>query len=165
MPLPKSPGWLSGLRKTKTPGKNPKDEYGLAKTPLACVPPTAIAVEAYCMQDGVEKYGPFNYRAARVQYLIYLEACLRHTYAFIDGEEFDPQTGKPHLGYARACLGIVIDAWVNGYGIDNRPLSGSAGDLISCFNSIPGATDPTPEERIKKLLTLIEENRKRHAHR
>jgi len=158
MPLKRSPNWLSGLRPVTEKGSNPKDELGMLKLPLLLVSPVAVALQALCMQDGAEKYGPYNYRLAKVQAYVYLEAALRHIYAIIDGEDFDPKTGKPHIGYALATLGIYADAWVNGFLIDNRPNPGSAGRLISTFSRSPGEAELTPGEITERLVSIIRGN-------
>lgn len=163
MPLPRSTKWISGLRPTNEVGSNPKDELGMLKVPLGLVSPTASVLQALCMQDGSEKYGPYNYRVAKVQALIYLEACKRHLDALIDGEDFDTNTGKPHVGYALATLQIYADAWINGHLIDNRPLPGSAGELMYMFTRSPGDAELTPKEIQERILSVVEGNQKANA--
>lgn len=154
MPLSKSNKWVSGLRPVTETGSNPKDELGVLKVPLGLVSPVANAVQALCMQDGAEKYGPYNYRIAKVQALIYLEAAKRHIDALLDGEDYDPLTGKPHVGYALATLQIYTDAWVNGFLIDNRPLPGKTGLIHSLFTRKPGEAEFTPTQ-IQSLFENI----------
>lgn len=107
--------------------ENPKDKFGKAKVPMSAVSPTAIAYEALAMADGIEKYGKTNWRENDVIASIYVDACIRHLQAWYDSrEEFSADTvakGRPihHLGHARACLGIIIDALEGGNLIDDRP--------------------------------------------
>lgn len=133
----------------------------MLKLPLLLVSPTASALQALCMQDGAEKYGPYNYRVAKVQAFIYLEAAKRHIDALIDGEDFDQKTGKPHIGYLLATAQIYADAWINGYLIDNRPSKGSAGDIISAFSRSPGQPELTPEQIKRTILKLVRANNRR----
>jgi hypothetical protein len=155
MPLPRSKNWVSGLRPTTEQGTNPKDQLGMLKVPMGLVSPIALAIESICMVDGDEKYGPYNYRVSKVQAWIYLQAALRHIYAIMDGQDFDRVTGKPHIGYARATLGIYCDAWVTGNLIDNRPLKGLTGEIIDAFSRTGSQPEFTPGEMTEKLLALM----------
>ncbi|MGH9257016.1 MAG: dATP/dGTP diphosphohydrolase domain-containing protein [Vicinamibacterales bacterium] len=101
---------------------NPKDLFGIKKVPsYSVVPSTGMIYEALGMWDGADKYGAFNWRAHPVQAMVYVDAIDRHVKAWVAGQEIDPKSGKPHLGHAKACLGILIDAFETGNMIDNRP--------------------------------------------
>ena len=99
---------------------NPKDLLGQKKVPMSQVPPIAIAVEAQAMLDGTLKYGYRNYRDKKVRATIYVDACLRHLYAWLEGQETADDSGIHHLGHARACLGILLDAQANNTLLDDR---------------------------------------------
>ena len=103
-----------------TEESNPKDLLGAKKVPLGQVPAIAIAHEACAMLDGDLKYGYRNWRAKKVQARIYVDAAIRHLYAWLEGEEKAEDSGVHHLGHARACLGILLDAQANGTMIDDR---------------------------------------------
>lgn len=118
---------------------NPKQAYGDLKVPLALVPSTAIILMGEAFKEGARKYGPFNWREKAVEGMTYAHANLRHLYSWIDGEEIDPESGKPHLALAMACLAILCDAVALGNLIDNRPPKGVAGELLRAK-----ATAPTP---------------------
>lgn len=105
--------------------------------PLALVPPSSVVYEALGFSDGAIKYGPYNWRENAVEFMTYAHACLRHLYAVIDGEWIDPESGKPHLGHAKACMGIIIDAYETGNLIDNRPKQGNAGPLLRGLKKDP----------------------------
>jgi hypothetical protein len=151
--LKASPNWTSGLRPTAK-GVNPKDALGYAKVPLHLVPETGIILQAVCMDDGNIKYGPYNYRVEPIEMLGYLSAAKRHISAVMEGQDFDSVTGKPHLGYAMATLGIVIDGWVNGTILDNRPLQSVGGLMIDMLSSVPGAEPRSPEDYRKIFDTI-----------
>jgi hypothetical protein len=99
---------------------NPKDLLGILKVDMAAVPPAAIAHESLAMQDGERKYGYRNYRSKKVRARIYISACMRHLNAWLEGEEEAEDSGIHHLGHARACLGIILDAQENGTLLDDR---------------------------------------------
>lgn len=106
-------------------GTNPKDLLGAKKVVFTCVPPVALAHEAFAMMDGSKKYGPFNWRKNKVQARIYIDAALRHMFAWFEGEEYAEDSGAHHLGHARACLGILLDAIETGNLVDDRPIEES----------------------------------------
>lgn len=114
-------------------GVNPKDLLGIKKVPLGLVPPAALIHEAMAMKDGARKYGPFNWRTKKVKASIYVDAALRHILAWADGEELAADSGNHHLGHARACLGILLDAQATDSLHDDRPVPGATARLLAEF--------------------------------
>lgn len=110
---------MSGAN-SKATTVNPKDLLGGKKVPLGQVLPVAMAHEACAMLDGDLKYGFRNWREKSVISSIYIDAALRHLQQWSEGEENAEDSGVHHLGHARACLGIILDAQANGNLIDNR---------------------------------------------
>lgn len=113
---------------------NPKDALGDKKVNLALVPPASIIHEAMAQEEGAKKYGPYNWREKQVRTMVYVAAGLRHLLEYLDGADFSTDTDPPvhHLGHAKACLGIVLDAMETGNLIDDRPKkSGVATRLVS----------------------------------
>jgi len=109
---------------------NPKDLVGVKKVPLSYVPPSSIIYEARAFQDGARKYGPYNWRKNKVVASIYFDAALRHLLAFQDGESDAADSKVPHLGHAKACIGILIDALETGNLVDDRPIPGPASAIL-----------------------------------
>jgi hypothetical protein len=127
--------------------ENPKDFIGDTKVALCAVPPASLIYEALARMDGDMKYGFYNFRDKRVSCMVYLNAAARHILAYLDGEECAADTGIPHLGGAKASLGIVIDAFEGGYLIDDRPSKGSCARLLEKFRPlIARLRNRTPEE-------------------
>lgn len=154
--LERAKNWVSGLRNADKIGINPKDALGAAKVPMHLVPPSSTILQAFCMDDGNIKYGPYNVRMENIQAIGYISAAKRHLDAYMDGQDFDSVTGKPHLGYALATIGLVIDAWLNGTLIDNRPVPGVGGQLLDELAMKPGeeARDP---ETLKAIFERVAE--------
>lgn len=132
------------------PDNNPKTVVGLTKPSISKIPPaalefiaegmsnftgmklsdvpsTAVIYMAVCMMDGARKYGPFNWRENAVTASIYVDATMRHIFAFMDGEVNAADSGRPHLGHALASLAILIDAYEIDKLVDDRPPSGANG--------------------------------------
>ena len=119
---------------------NPKDLMGCKKVPmLSVIPPASIIYEGLAMRygahlapkaDGTLGYGPFNWRENNVVASIYVDACMRHLMSWVDGEANASDSDVPHLGHAKACLGILADAIENGNLVDDRPSPGPAARLL-----------------------------------
>lgn len=114
---------------------NPKDLLGAKKPRLSLVSPAGLVYEALAMQNGDDKYGAYNWREKKVKAMIYLDACMRHLLAWQEGEELASDSGIPHLGHAKACIGILIDAKETGSLIDNRPKKGCAAAVLARYSS------------------------------
>ena len=108
------------IAQSKATTTNPKDLLGMKKVPLGQVPAVAMAHESCAMLDGDLKYGFRNWRAKDVRANIYIDAAMRHLQSWAEGEEVAADSGVHHLGHARACLGILLDAQENGCLIDDR---------------------------------------------
>lgn len=114
--------------------RNPKDLLGVQKVDFASVPPISILYEALGMQDGKRKYGAFNWRDKKVIASIYYAAAKRHLDAWFDGENDAADSGYPHLGHAKACLGILADAFETGNLVDDRPSKGAFARVLQKWN-------------------------------
>jgi hypothetical protein len=104
----------------ETKPTNPKDAIGSDKLPLHLWPSAATALGSLGMLEGALKYGRNNWRSAGIRYTIYLDACERHIRALLEGEDYSPDTGTPHLANALACLAIIADAQANEMLTDDR---------------------------------------------
>ena len=100
---------------------NLKNERGRAKRQLQLVPLAGLEGFAEAMEDGARKYGPFNWREGRVEYMQYLGAILRHTTALIDGEDEATDSHLHHLKHVGATAAIILDAIKAGVLVDDRP--------------------------------------------
>jgi hypothetical protein len=142
-------GWnIPGANAEPPAPTNPKTLMGRQKlSMLSVVPPASIICEAEAMhygafeaprKDGQKGYGPYNWRDDPVEMMIYIDACLRHLLALVDGEELDRDSGKPHLGHAKACLGIIADAQENSTLIDDRPAvrKGAASSMLAIWKRL-----------------------------
>jgi hypothetical protein len=121
--------------------ENPKDRIGVTKPPLDLIPPAAELHEAMAFGDGAGKYGPYNWRGNKVKASVYIAAAKRHLAAWLDGERLAPDSGVHHLGHARACLAILLDAEATGNLVDDRPPSGTASELIAALTRVGAALD------------------------
>lgn len=110
---------------------NPKDRVGLTKSRLGLVPPALMITVAPAFANGAEKYGAYNWRDESISLSVYLEASLRHIFAFMDGEDIATDSGLDHLAHAAACMAIIFDARSLGKLIEDRPTKGNAAGLLA----------------------------------
>lgn len=118
-----------------TKNTNPKDLVGQTKANIFLIPPAALIAEAEAFMDGAKKYLPYNWREKGVRSSVYLSAAMRHMMSYQDGEEVASDSLVHHLGHARACLGIILDAIAQGNLVDDRPVKGSASRLLAEVHS------------------------------
>lgn len=137
--------------KSKALGSNPKDLLGIKKPDISKIPAVALMHESLAMMDGAGKYGAYNWRDNKVVASIYIAACFRHLTLWAEGEEEADDSGCHHLGHARACLGILLDALETGNLIDDRPVNESSrGVLLRVMNKISSKL-PAMRARHKKF--------------
>lgn len=61
---------------------------------------------------------------------------MRHIMAILDGEDLDQESGAPHQAHVAACMAIILDAAEVGNLVDDRPLAGTASDLMRHYTQV-----------------------------
>lgn len=139
-------GYTSGARQAfaARPGTlppphpdDPKQGAGEKKIPFHTLPFAVLAEDAVAHGEGALKYGRHNWRDGEVLASTYFAAALRHLFAWVEGEDIDPDSGLSHLIKARASLGVLRDAQIQGTVIDDRPRASPA-DLMANLNQASG---------------------------
>lgn len=105
---------------------NPKDAIGCTKPSTHFIPKPVLYEVGNVLFSGARKYGAFNWRVAGVRASVYQNAAGRHTDAWQEGEDLDPDTGIHHLSHAIAGLMIIRDAMIQDKFVDDRPPSSPA---------------------------------------
>lgn len=77
------------------------------KLDLTLMPPEALEGIVRAMTYGLKKYGRNNYRLSGMAWLRLAAACLRHVFAWIGGEDNDPDSGLSHIDHAQASLAML----------------------------------------------------------
>lgn len=98
------------LRDHKLVDNNLKTAAAVGKPQMSGIPPIAIMALGMAMQDGVNKYGLFNWRETGVTASVFYDAMLRHILAWYSGEEHAPDSSIVHLGHLMAGAAILLDA-------------------------------------------------------
>ena len=105
---------------------NPKDQAAQSKPGLTNVPLAPLYEVSAALVEGAIKYGPWNWRAIKVDVTVYVAAAMRHLSQYQAGEDIDPDSGISHITKAIAGLVILRDAMIHDCVNDDR---GPAQDL------------------------------------
>lgn len=127
------------------PDGNPKTLHGEKKVPMGLVSPVAMAHEAMALKLGEQKYGPANWRKDAVSASVYYHAALRHMQLWWEGEDLDEESKAHHLGHARACMGILLDAASVDKLNDNRPPKGGLSAILKQYQQVDSVEAPKAE--------------------
>jgi hypothetical protein len=102
-------------------GINPKDLLGVKKTNVSLLPAEGVLQGAKAMKHGADKYGAYNWRDNKVQAMIYIDAILRHTYEYLEGNDVDKDSGEHPIAHVIANGCLLMDAIKYDCLVDNRP--------------------------------------------
>lgn len=94
-------------------------KFDAGKPPLALLSGAALTEVAKVLEFGAKKYAAHNWKGG-FAWTRLASAALRHLFAWIGGEDKDPETGLSHLGHAICCLMFLLDFEVNHLGQDDR---------------------------------------------
>lgn len=86
-------------------------KYDAGKVRLDLLPPKAILELGKVLTFGANKYSPNGWRKATTADDLdsFKAALLRHVFAYLDGEESDPETGLPHLAHAMCNAAFLVE--------------------------------------------------------
>jgi len=82
---------------------------------------STVAIEelAKVLTYGAKKYTAHNWRSGLARSRL-LGAAIRHVFAFMRGEDRDPESGLSHLAHAMCCLMFLLEFVTTGGGTDDR---------------------------------------------
>ena len=89
------------------------------KPSLGLLPGAALLEVAKVLDFGAVKYDEHNWRQGFVWSRLY-DASLRHIFAYIGGEDKDPESGLSHIAHAICGLLFLLEHEIKGYGNDDR---------------------------------------------
>ena len=95
---------VSGSSSRKTLPEGVKADLG--KPPMHLLDPYALEEVSKVLAFGAAKYELHNWRKG-IKLSRLLSAMLRHTFAFLRGEDIDKESGLPHMAHA-LCCGMFI---------------------------------------------------------
>lgn len=90
------------------------------KPKLSLVPKSAIWGAAEALTYGMQKHGKYSFKENGFPYTDLADKVLRHMTEWLDGNDFDKETGFHQLHHAIADLAILIDVVHNNPQQDDR---------------------------------------------
>ncbi|GAA5786123.1 dATP/dGTP diphosphohydrolase domain-containing protein [Chitiniphilus shinanonensis] len=78
-------------------------KHDLGKAPMSLLDRTALEQTAQVLAFGASKYSAHNWRGG-FKHTRLTDSALRHIFAWLDGEDLDPESGLSHIAHAQCCL-------------------------------------------------------------
>ena len=97
----------NGETNSKAPTGNGR-KFDSGKPQYGLLPPNALKAIVEILTFGAEKYEPNNWKRVPDAQRRYFDAAMRHLWAWKDGEQNDPESGKNHLAHAGACIFFML---------------------------------------------------------
>lgn len=94
-------------------------KFDTGKPPMSLLSGAALTEVAKVLEFGAKKYAAHNWKGGFAWSRL-ASAALRHLFAWIGGEDKDPETGLSHLAHCSCCLMFLLDFEVNHLGQDDR---------------------------------------------
>jgi hypothetical protein len=87
------------------------DRFNAGKVDLSLLPIKACVEEALVWQAGMKKYGRDNWRKLWGDDTtnVVMASLLRHAFAIMDGQVYDPETGLQHAAHIRCNAAMLIE--------------------------------------------------------
>lgn len=98
-------------------GKGTKDDWG--KPPVQLLPVEALESVADVLAFGARKYDANNWRNG-MKLSRCVGAAIRHCFAWLRGEDNDPESGLPHLAHAGCMILFALNLALTRDGSDDR---------------------------------------------
>ena len=113
---------------------------------FSALPPGTLTVLAEVMHTGAAKYGRFNWRAiGEVKDSTYVDAAMGHLLDYMNGKEFDDDSGMPVLMHVAATCLVLEDARQHGVLIKDVTTEERPGVPASILKSKSEAPDTYAE--------------------
>lgn len=133
-------------------------KYDAAKPGMELLDPYALEQLAKVVDYGATKYDKFNWKKG-IQWGRTLGAVLRHTFAYINGEDNDPETGLNHMAHAMANCMFLVWFSQNRKEYDDRyrdAATNTSGNGSSAVSGLSGeARVGRGEEKSKRLPNVF----------
>lgn len=133
-------------------------KFDTGKPRLDLLPTRPLEEVGHVLAHGGQKYGEHNWRTGGgFKYGRLIAAALRHVFAFLRGENVDPETGRSHLAHAICCLLFLLEYVLMGTGIDDRHKeegkndNNNADKLLADFAADDAVSDGTISTRAGQI--------------
>lgn len=97
-----------------------KNDQGKPEFHFVCQCQDALAAVNRVMAFGARKYASRNWEKKGFQLVRYANAAIRHLWAWMNGEDLDPETGESHWAHAACCCLFALSHVLRKTGEDAR---------------------------------------------
>lgn len=118
---------ISGAKSEEHTGLSPGSKFDSDKVPLDLLDMEAILGLGRVLAFGKAKYAAHNWRGG-ISYTRLIAALLRHTFAFLSGEDLDKESGLPHVDHIGCCWMFLSNMTKKRKDMDDRWRSTLVGD-------------------------------------
>ena len=94
-------------------------KHDQGKPPMSLLSTTWLKGVAAVLGFGKKKYAAHNWRKGIVQSRL-MDAALRHITSYMEGEDFDQESGLSHLDHASCCLMFARELLITHPHLDDR---------------------------------------------
>lgn len=101
------------------------------KPPCDLLSPIALEATAMVLAHGAKTYGKNNWRLG-LAYSRLIGAIMRHLFAFMRGEDLDPETGLPHVDHLGATVMFLQELYRTRKDLDDRYGGDSKTESSNC---------------------------------
>lgn len=101
------------------PKFNSAIKYDDGKADISLLPPEALLAIAEVFTFGAKKYAPDNWRGGFVWRRV-VSAILRHLFAWLAGQDKDPETGLSHIAHVGCNVMFLLTFIITKTGTDDR---------------------------------------------
>ena len=109
MTSPNEGDWKIDSDTMPTPDITDGRKFDGGKLQYGLMPPLALKATVDVLTFGAEKYEPDNWKYVPDSKRRYFDALQRHVWAWKEGEQIDPESGKHHLAHALCCLAFLYE--------------------------------------------------------
>lgn len=93
---------------------------GQGKIPMGILPFNALTLVAEVMSEGRGEHGLNDWRENPKPWSEHFNAALRHLFAWLCGQNNDPESGLSHLAHLATRILFLLEYTVVGLGLDDR---------------------------------------------
>ena len=119
-------------------GEGRKDDAGKPRMDL--IPPEAMVALGIVLSGGALKYGERNWEKG-FAWGRSVAALQRHLTAWVAGQNYDQETGLPHLWHVLTNSAFLVAFEMRGIGTDDRPV----GCAVGLWTNNPAFFPPQPD--------------------
>jgi hypothetical protein len=94
-------------------------KFDSGKSDVSLLSPVALIKIAQVMDFGKKKYAAHNWRKG-LAWSRCIAAAMRHIFAYLGGEDKDPESGLSHLAHAGCCIMFLLEFEETRKDLDDR---------------------------------------------